>query len=338
MAGMLWSKQFYHYVVWDWLKGDPEPKPPRSRREGRNHDWGHLFNRDVISMPDNWEYPWYAAWDLAFHMITLRRIDPVFRQGAILLLLREWYMHPNGQLPAYEFAFDDVNPPVHAWACWRVYKMTGRPGKRDCDFLNASSKNCCSISPGGSTAKTLRASTSSAAGFSAWTTSESSIAPSHCPMAGSRSRPTARRGWRFIAGRCCRCALELSRYDPAYEDSPSNSSSTSPPSSTRSTRSAERDYGTRKTAFITTSFTSTAKPRRCTCDRWSVSCPSFPAKFFEEVLIDSLPGFNKRMQWFLKHQGYLAKHITAKKKAGHNGQDAYRCCWRFPRRIGWSGC
>ena len=135
-AGLLWSKQFYHYVVRDWLDGDPEqPAPPESRWKGRNRDWLHLFNRDVISMPDKWEYPWYAAWDLAFHMIAFAAIDPEFAKEQLVLMLREWYMHPNGQLPAYEFEFSDVNPPVHAWACWRVYKMTGPRGGRDRMFL-----------------------------------------------------------------------------------------------------------------------------------------------------------------------------------------------------------
>jgi hypothetical protein len=135
-AGLLWSKQFYHYVPQEWLDGDPaQPPAPSSRRDGRNAEWPHVFNRDVISMPDKWEYPWFAAWDLAFHMIPFARIDPHFAKEQLLLLLREWYMHPNGQIPAYEFAFGDVNPPVHAWACWRVYKMTGPKGQRDRLFL-----------------------------------------------------------------------------------------------------------------------------------------------------------------------------------------------------------
>ncbi len=137
-AGLLWSKQFYHYVVKDWLEGDMAmPPPPASRKKGRNYDWPHLFNRDVVSMPDKWEYPWYASWDLAFHMISFAKIDPDFAKKQLILFLREWYMHPNGQVPAYEFAFSDVNPPVHAWACWRVYKMTGPRGKRDRKFLES---------------------------------------------------------------------------------------------------------------------------------------------------------------------------------------------------------
>jgi hypothetical protein len=136
-AGMLWSKQFYHYVVRDWLSGDPgNPPPPEQRKNGRNHGWTHLYNADVISMPDKWEYPWYAAWDLAFHCIPLALVDPEFAKEQLTLMLREWYMHPNGQIPAYEWALGDVNPPVHAWAAWRVYKIDKkRRGKGDREFL-----------------------------------------------------------------------------------------------------------------------------------------------------------------------------------------------------------
>jgi hypothetical protein len=136
-AGLLWSKQFYHYVVEDWLAGDPAgPAPPPQRRAGRNADWPHLFNADVISMPDKWEYPWYAAWDLAFHCVPLALVDSEFAKEQLMLMVREWYMHPNGQLPAYEWNFSDVNPPVHAWAAWRVYKIEKkRRGKGDRTFL-----------------------------------------------------------------------------------------------------------------------------------------------------------------------------------------------------------
>ncbi len=136
-AGLLWSKQFYHYIVEDWLNGDPAcPPPPEQREQGRNHEWTHLYNADVISMPDKWEYPWYAAWDLAFHCVPLALIDSEFAKDQLVLMLREWYMHPNGQLPAYEWAFGDVNPPVHAWAAWRVYKIEKkRRGVGDRAFL-----------------------------------------------------------------------------------------------------------------------------------------------------------------------------------------------------------
>jgi hypothetical protein len=136
-AGLLWSKQFYHYEVKQWLNGDPlQPSPPDDRRHGRNREWTHLYNADVISMPDKWEYPWYAAWDLAFHCVPLALVDPEFAKEQLVLLLREWYMHPNGQLPAYEWAFGDVNPPVHAWSAWRVYKIDQKNrGAGDVKFL-----------------------------------------------------------------------------------------------------------------------------------------------------------------------------------------------------------
>jgi hypothetical protein len=137
LAGMLWSKQYYHFDVRRWLNGDPgQPVPPAARKTGRNCEWQHLNNADIVSMPDTWEYPWYAAWDLAFHCVTFALIDPDFAKSQLILLTREWYMHPNGQLPAYEWAFGDVNPPVHAWAAWRVYQMDrALTGQADRAFL-----------------------------------------------------------------------------------------------------------------------------------------------------------------------------------------------------------
>src|ERR1700694_2841634 len=138
-AGLLWSKQFYHYVVEQWLKGDPARTPsPTERLVGRNRSWIHVYNDDVLSMPDKWEYPWFAAWDLAFHMIPFAMIDPDFAKRQLALLLREWYQSPNGQLPAYEWEFSDVNPPVHPWACWRVFKIDYKlTGKADYQFLES---------------------------------------------------------------------------------------------------------------------------------------------------------------------------------------------------------
>ena len=139
MAGLLWSKQYYGYDLDRWLRGDPKtPAPPKERRRGRNHEWTHLYNSEVLSMPDKWEYPWYAAWDLAFHCIPIAIIDPEFAKLQLSLLSREWYMHPNGQLPAYEWSFGDVNPPVHAWAALRVYQMErAQTGKGDRAFLES---------------------------------------------------------------------------------------------------------------------------------------------------------------------------------------------------------
>ena len=136
-AGMLWSKQYYRFMVRQWLDGDPAgPTPPEARRRGRDHAWWHLAAADVMSMPDTWEYPWFAAWDMAFHCVTFAMIDPDFAKAQLLLLTREWYMHPNGQIPAYEWAFGDVNPPVHAWAAIRVYQIEEKMyGRKDRAFL-----------------------------------------------------------------------------------------------------------------------------------------------------------------------------------------------------------
>jgi len=137
LAGMLWSKQHYHYEVERWLEGDPaEPSPPPERKNGRNCQWRHMFASDVISMPDKWEYPWFASWDLAFHCIPLAIVDSDFAKQQLILLLREWYMHPNGQIPAYEWAFGDANPPVHAWSALRVFRIEKkRKGQGDYEFL-----------------------------------------------------------------------------------------------------------------------------------------------------------------------------------------------------------
>jgi hypothetical protein len=137
LAGMIWSQQFYHYDVASWLTGDPQqPPPPSDRRRGRNNQWEHLYNAEVLSMPDKWEYPWYAAWDLAFHCLPLALLDPDLAKRQLLVMTREWYMHPNGQLPAYEWAFGDVNPPVHAWAAWRVFQIDRKlRGHGDLRFL-----------------------------------------------------------------------------------------------------------------------------------------------------------------------------------------------------------
>ena len=134
---MLWTKQYYHYVVSDWLDGDPsQPPPPPERLQGRNHEWRHLFSRDVISMPDKWEFPWFATWDLGFHCVCLAHVDPYFAKQQILLMLREWYMHPNGQIPAYEWDFNDVNPPVLIFAARAVFEVErSRTGVADYSFI-----------------------------------------------------------------------------------------------------------------------------------------------------------------------------------------------------------
>jgi hypothetical protein len=218
-AGLIWSKQFYHYTVRPWLEGDPgQPPPPASRHTGRNHDWTHVFNRDVLSMPDKWEYPWFAAWDLAFHMIPFARIDPAFAKGQLLLLLREWYMHPNGQIPAYEFDFGDANPPVHAWACWRVYKIAAARGCRDILFLERTFQKLLLNFTWWVNRKDVRGKNLFAGGFLGL--DNIGVFDRSRPLPGGALLEQAD-GTAWMAFYCTTMlaiAFELARHNPAYED------------------------------------------------------------------------------------------------------------------------
>ena len=198
-AGLLWSKQLFYYDVEQWLDGDPgQPAPPAEHAHGRNADWRHLSNFDIISMPDAWEYPWYASWDLAFHCIPLAQIDADFAKRQLTVMTREWYAHPNGQLPAYEWSFNDVNPPVHAWAAWRVYKMSAsRPERATTRSWRTCFTSCCSTSRGGSTARTRRGITSLKAASWGWIISACSTAVQSYRPADTFTSPTAPRGWAF---------------------------------------------------------------------------------------------------------------------------------------------
>ena len=221
-AGMLWSKQFYHYDVDRWLRGRSRPagSAPRALEHGRNSDWTHLYNADVISMPDKWEYPWYAAWDLAFHCIPLALVDPDFAKEQLMLLLREWYMHPNGQIPAYEWAFSDVNPPVHAWAAWRVYKIDKkRRGDGDRAFLGARLPQAAAeFHLVGQPQGCRRAATSFKAAFWDWTTSASSTAARRCRPAAYIEQSDGTSWMGMYCLNMMAIALELARDNRAYED------------------------------------------------------------------------------------------------------------------------
>jgi hypothetical protein len=218
-AGLLWSKQFYHYVVKDWLAGDPaQPAPPAERHAGRNAEWPHLYNRDVISMPDKWEYPWYAAWDLAFHMIPFAAVDPQFAKEQLLLFLREWYMHPNGQMPAYEFAFADVNPPVHAWACWRVYKMTGARGERDRAFLARAFQKLLLNFTWWVNRKDAEGKNLFAGGFLGLDNIGVFDRSKPLPTGGHLEQADGTAWMAFYCATMLSMALELAKDDPAYED------------------------------------------------------------------------------------------------------------------------
>ena len=218
-AGLIWSKQFYHYVVADWIDGDADqPRPPAERRDGRNADWRHLFARDVLSMPDAWEYPWFAAWDLAFHAVPFARIDPHFAKHQLLLLTREWYMHPNGQIPAYEFAFGDVNPPVHAWAAWRVYRIGKRAGDQDLDFLARIFHKLLLNFTWWVNRKDVSGRHLFAGGFLGLDNIGPFDRGRPLPGGAQLAQADGTAWMAFYAARMLVIALELARYDPTYED------------------------------------------------------------------------------------------------------------------------
>jgi hypothetical protein len=310
-AGLLWSKQFYHYVVKDWLTGDPDqPEPPAARRLGRNHDWPHLFNRDVISMPDAWEYPWYAAWDLAFHMIPMATVDPEFAKSQLELFLREWYLHPNGQMPAYEWALSDVNPPVHAWACWRVYKMTAPRGERDVAFLK-------------------RVFTKLLLNFT-WWVNRKDVSGNHLFAGGflgldnigvfDRSKPLPGGGrleqadgtaWMaFYASTMLAMALELAQFDNTYEDIASKFFEHFVHIADAMNTLGGMGLWHEADGFFYDQLKVEDSVTSLGIRSIVGIIPLFAVEVLEQADIDRLPGFRKRMEWFLKHRPDLGRHIA----------------------------
>jgi hypothetical protein len=310
-AGLLWSKQFYHYVVKDWLEGDPTPLPsPAARREGRNHDWTHLYNRDVLSMPDKWEYPWYAAWDLAFHMIPFARVDPDFAKQQLLLLTREWYMHPNGQLPAYEWAFGDVNPPVHAWAVWRVYKLTGKQGGRDRLFLERAFQKLLinftwwvnRTDPDGNNVF--------AGGFLGMDNVGVFDRSKPLPTGGHLEQADGTAWMAFYCSTMLAIALELAREDPAYEDVASKFFEHFVAIADAMNNLGGTGLWDEEDGFYYDRLQRDGTPIPMRLRSMVGLVPLFACEVLEQDVIDRLPGFRKRMTWFLENRGDLSRSIA----------------------------
>ncbi|MFM9962984.1 MAG: MGH1-like glycoside hydrolase domain-containing protein [Planctomycetaceae bacterium] len=310
-AGLLWTKQFYHYVVPQWLKGDEgQPPPPASRKYGRNRDWPHLFNRDVISMPDKWEYPWYAAWDLAFHMVPFARLDGEFAKHQLLLFLREWYMHPNGQLPAYEFGFGDVNPPVHAWACWRVYKLTGKPGKRDRIFLARAFQKLLLNFTWWINRKDIEGNNMFGGGFLGLDNIGVFDRSQPLPTGGSLQQADGTAWMAFFCSTMLAIALELASEDPSYEDIASKffehfvaiADAMNTLGGSGLWDEADGFY------YDQLKIGEHGHPMRIRSVVGII--PLFAAEILDPKTLDKLPGFKHRMKWFLNNRKDLAKQIT----------------------------
>ncbi|MBI3456596.1 MAG: glucosidase [Candidatus Rokubacteria bacterium] len=310
-AGLLWTKQFYHLDVARWLRGDPASPPPPERLRGRNHRWTHLYNEDVLSMPDKWEYPWYAAWDLAFHTIPLALIDPAFAKAQLILLLREWYMHPSGQLPAYEWAFSDVNPPVHAWAAWRVYKIERRVrGRADRRFLERVFHKLLLNFTWWVNRKDTEGRNVFQGGFLGLDNVGVFDRSAPLPTGGYIEQAD---GTAWMAMYCLNMlaiALELAREDSAYEDVASKFFEHFVNIARAMNDVSGIELWNERDGFyydVLDTPDGEARPLRV---RSLVGLiPLFAVETLESDVVDALPGFKRRMQWFLENRPELANHV-----------------------------
>jgi hypothetical protein len=313
-AGLLWSKQFYHYGVYDWITGDPH-QPPPGNRNGRNQDWAqHLYNRDVISMPDKWEYPWYATWDLAFHMIPMAKLDPDCAKQQLILFLREWYMHPNGALPAYEFGFSDVNPPVHAWACWRVYKLTAPHGKRDRTFLERVFHKLLLNFTWWVNRKDADGKNIFAGGFLGMD-NIGVFDRSHPLPTGGQLEQADATGWMaFYCGTMLSMALELAAENPAYEDVASKFFEHYIAIADAMNTLGDTGLWDEQDGFYYDQIRChdhlDGEPIPLRVRSLVGLLPLLAVEVLEQPLVERLQGFSKRMQWFLENRPNLAKQIS----------------------------
>ncbi|WP_373539602.1 glucosidase [Chamaesiphon sp.] len=315
-AGLLWSKQFYYYGVADWLEGDPTHSAD-PKRKGLNHDWAqHLYNRDVISMPDKWEYPWYATWDLAFHTIPLCKIDPDFAKGQLILMLREWYMHPNGAIPAYEYGFSDTNPPVHAWACWRVYKLTAPQGQRDRVFLARVFQKLLLNFTWWVNRQDTAGKNIFAGGFLGMDNIGVFDRSHPLPIDGQLEQADATGWMAFYCSTMLSMALELATEDPAYEDVASKffehfmaiSSAINTFDGTGLWDEQDGFYYDRLRRNGVTDGGEGSVPLRV---RSLVGLlPLLTAQVIDLSVMEALPAFSKRMRWFLENRPEQAQQIS----------------------------
>jgi len=306
-AGLGWSKQFYHYVQARWMTGDPtSPPPPAARLEGRNSDWGHIYNRDVISMPDKWEYPWYAAWDLAFHMIPFARLDPEFAKSQLELFLREWYMHPNGQIPAYEWAFSDVNPPVHAWAVWRVYKKTGR----DRRFLASCFQKLLLNFTWWVNRKDHEGRHVFSGGFLGMDNISVFDRSRPLPTGGYLEQADGTAWMAFYCGTMLQMAMELALQDSTYEDMASKFLEHYVHIADAMNHLGGSGLWSPEDGFYYDQVHLESGNRTLRVRSMVGLVPLIAVEVLDGATIDRLPAFKKRMEWFLRHRADLAKTIA----------------------------
>ncbi len=310
-AGLVWSRQFYNLVVQEWLAGDPvQPPPPAARLAGRNADWPYLHARDVLSMPDTWEYPWFAAWDLAFHMLPLARIDPEAAKAQLVLLLREWYMHPSGKLPAYEWGFDDVNPPVHAWAAWRVYKVTGPRGGRDRLFLERVFQKLLLNFTWWVNRKDVEGRNLFGGGFLGLDNIGVFDRSKPLPSGGTLEQADGTSWMAFYCGTMLSIALELASADPAYEDLASKFFEHYVAIADAINGLGGVGLWDEQDGFYYDQVHLDGQNLPIRLRSMVGLIPLFACEVLDQDVLDRLPGFSKRMRWFLEHRPDLASRIS----------------------------
>ncbi len=320
-SGLLNSKQFFHYVVRDWLEGDPaQPAPPRERTRGRNGDWLHLYNRDVISVCDKWEYPWYAAWDLAFHMIPFAKIDPFFAKQQILLFLREWYMHPNGQLPAYEFAFGDVNPPVHAWAAWRVYKISAPAGKRDRAFLSRVFDKLTINFTWWVNRKDLEGHHLFAGGFLGMDNIGVFDRSQALPTGGHLEQADGTAWMAFYCATMLSMALELASEDPVYEDMASKYFEHFVAIVDAINTLGGSGLWDERDGFYYDRLHLNDEQIPLPIRSMVGLIPLLAVEVLDDDVLERLPAFRRRLEWFMRNRSEMGRHVSH----GAHGAHAHR--------------
>ena len=321
LAGMLWSKQFYGYEIDRWLQGDPtQPPPPRERLNGRNKEWTHLYNDDVISMPDKWEYPWYAAWDLAFHCIALALVDPDFAKEQLVLFTREWYMHPNGQLPAYEWALGDVNPPVHAWAAWRVYKIEQkRRGQGDRTFLKRVFQKLMLNFTWWVNRKDAEGRNVFQGGFLGLDNIGVFDRSAPLPTGGHIAQSDGTSWMGMYCLNMLAMALELAVEDPSYEDVASKFWEHFVYIARAMNRLGRDElslWDETDGFFYDVLHLPDGSHFPMKVRSMVGLIPLFAVETLEPEVLDGLPGFKKRLDWFIDHRPDLTKNLACMRTAG----------------------
>ena len=318
-AGLLWTKQFYQYIVKDWLEGDEyEPQPPATRWAGRNHDWVHVYSRDVISMPDKWEYPWFAAWDLAFHMVPYAHLDSTFAKQQLELFLREWYMHPNGQIPAYEFAFSDVNPPVHAWAAWRVYKISAPRASRDIQFLESVFHKLLLNFTWWVNRKDTEGNNIFSGGFLGLDNIGVFDRSKPLPTGGYLQQADGTAWMGFYCLTMLSMALELAQTRPAYEDMASKFFEHFIAICESTNTLGGTGLWHEEDGFYYDQLKIDGKSIPLKTRSLVGLLPLVAVEILEEERVEKFIGFRRRMDWFLKYRRDLADLISLDSKLGHN--------------------